>query len=405
MFLRFLISPTVLLSLLFFTATAFSQIKSEDIENYGYYVASQGVFYQAKPSKLRYKFDLSKLAGISSVPANSDAKPYHVLVYKDEWSLNDTNFYVFDLDFNLHRFNENTVPNVKKLGDNRYQLTFDGLSAGQVLFAMDNSGMYAISIGDLEQEVLSIFNAPTGSAGLIEDRLRLALKSFPENDKLKSLRKTWIAKKAEEKDLAAWKGVEKEYDKYKAENDIDTRDVFAKNALREIKYYLSLGDSPKYKSKALKLQKEIEDNQEKSLAQIKNKKLDIPDQATLKEEVRYFSDGKGLKVAIVEIGNDGDVLIRFSGLKNEYDKKVYRHKKSIQNSRTGEYIYQTRELNGKNRNSFVVENSGWSGRTFVYAPGIDERIYIGSDDSAADDSALQIYRDYVARAKAHNQKP
>ena len=393
-----------LITFLSIPVIAAAQLKSDEINSYGYYVVSQGLHYQAKPSKLRYHFDLSKLGDMATTPKNSSGKPYEVLVFQEEWSPQNTTFFVYDLDFNIHKFDKSTVPSVKKLEANRYVLSFDKLQDGQVLFAWDTTGLYAIALGDAEKQTVSLFDKPNAAASLVEHRIELALESFPENKKLKSLLAVWAKKSLLEKDIKAWQVVEEKYAKYEAEKNINTLDFLASDVTGEIKYYLSLNEGkPKHKARAEKMALQVEQRQKQLVAQINSQKIELPSQEELGSSVRYYTDGNNINISMVEIGSEGDVLIRFTGLDNEHNNVVYRHEKSNQNKNKGTYIYRTREMGGKNWNSFVVESSGWSGnRMYVFAPGENKKIYVANQSDGAGDSALKLYRDYAERIEQRN---
>jgi len=376
-------------------------------QSFGYYLASQGQYYRAEPSDLQYDFNPSKLAKLTYAPLGETTDPVQLIVYQEDWSSKDTGFYAINIDLLNHElYNNQITPKISKLDEQHYQLTFDQLTSGQVLFISDATGLYSLALDSPSDKLIEIFSSIKESASFVVGKLNRALKSFPDNAQLKALLSEWEGKVAGEKAAKVWADVLKKWQEYQDQQDEESKEIYAGRVERELSYFLSLTQDPQQQAEAKGLQQQILDHRAQAEAANAQAKIVVPDQAELQGPVkRYQVYGEKITITMVDLGTDGDALIRFSGLPNEHNNQVYRHQKEVQSTSTGSFIYTTAEINGNNWNTIVVEN-GWGGLSaFVYPPGIEERkgIYASTDDKETPvEDARLIYHDYVSRIEKLN---
>lgn len=373
---------------------------SHEFEHYGYYLESQGRYYQAQASNLQYQFNLSKLRSISYAPVTPD-QPLSVTVYQEDWQAKETRFYAYDVDLRSHDFSQNIIPKINKLNEQTYQLTFDSLAYGQVLFISDPVGLYAIGLGSPSELAVSALSSAEQPAYVVQGQLSKALQSFPDNQELKALQQTLESKVATEKAEKIWSTVADLWQDYLQQSDPESKAFIGGKVERELSYYLSqAGRTTEREAEAANMRQQMQADADAAKAQAAATPIQIPDISELHNNVTRFRVlDSSITLTLVDLGNDGDVLIRFSGLPNAHNQQVYRHKKAIQNPSTGAFIYQTKEITGDNWNTLVVESSNWYGQhSFVYPPAIEQQMTIIVDSSdQAIESAEQLYRDYVTR--------
>ena len=382
-------------------AAAFDQPEYE-----GYYVKTDNTFYIASQFDIQWEFGLNKLADVKYAPVK-DA--FEIYVHKRHWHPEQSDFFSVELAIVNHDYSSKRLaPLVKQVDDHLFQLRFEDLNPNQLLVIRDGNGLFSIALCNVVQRMIQIFSTAEGPAHAVVGNLQDALKSFPDNPVLKDMLPLWEERQMEERADRAWEKVISEWNKYETEEKPDTKEIYGSNTTHEIDYYLSLLDNPQHKEKALSMKEDIAQFIKNNVVSISD--ITIPERSEVSGSVsRYRSHSiMNLTITMVAIGDEGDVLMRVKGLPNDFDGKVFRHEKSLQNSATGAFIYQTKELTGKNWNTFMYENDGWSSSTSMYPPGIHDKtdVYLDNDESDdAIESADQLFEDYVERLKNADEIP
>lgn len=358
----------------------------QELTSYGYYVLSDQMYYLITPCNIRVEFGFNKLGNLMYAPADDKIT---IVVYKPDWIYENTSFFAQDLDMVNHDYTKKIEPLIEKVATNVHLLTFPALHKGQLLVIRDINNLYAIGMGSISDRLVELFNSTDAPAAAVLNEINQALKSFPENLQLQASRGVWELKEEDDRAQKAWNGVIKKLDQYKERTDRPGKLVFANDVIHEINYYLSISDNLPHKEEAEQILAEIE--------AFKNQKEEVvseplPDKSLLSSKVVAYSS-RTFTVTYVEIGDE--VLLRFTGLPNEFDKKVLRHKKKIQNAANGAYILSTTEVTGNNWNTFNYENGGWGTvRIFVYPPKINQQTDVYLDLDYYGDSPEDLYDDY-----------
>ncbi|MCX2680054.1 hypothetical protein OOZ15_08905 [Galbibacter sp. EGI 63066] len=360
---------------------------SPQLSEYGYYIMVDSTFYAIDPYPIKMEFGFNKLGGLKYVPADKDFK---VVVYRPKWHYEHTSFFAQDLDIVNHDYTNRIEPKIVQVAEHVFELEFPALKKGQLLIIRDYNNLYGIGIGSISDTLVELFNTTEAPAYAVLDNIKKALKSFPNNIMIESLKGVWEERALEEKTGKVWKTVQEKLAEYEARDDREGKLVLADDVLHEIQYYLSLDENPPKKEEAEKITAEIE--------AFKNDKPEVvkeplPDMSLLAENVVTYSGGSAT-LTMVEIGDD--VLVRFRGIPNEYDGVVLRHKKSIQNEATGSFTIQTNEIKGQeNWNTFSYENDGWGGGSyFAYPPLINDKAYMYPSADNDSDTPMKLYKDY-----------
>lgn len=359
----------------------------QEISTYGYYVLIDQLYYQIAPYDIKMEFGFNKLGNLTYAPVEND--DITIIVFQPEWYYENTAFFAQDLDIVNHDYTKKIEPMIERLGKTMHQLKFPALHKGQLLVIRDLNNLYGIGMGSISDTLVNLFNTTNAPAAAVLSDLKQALKSFPENLQLQASKGVWELKEQDDRAVKAWKDVQKKLDQYNERTDRAGKLVFAGDVEHEINYYLSLGEDLPQQEEAKKILTEIN--------AFKNQKEEIvseplPDKSLLSSQIMVYIS-RSFTITAVELGDE--VLLRFTGLPNEFDKKVLRHKKKIQNEATGAYILTTTEVTGKDRNTFSYENNGWgSFRTFVYPPMVNQQVDVYLDIDQIPESPEDLYNDY-----------
>ncbi|PIB36649.1 hypothetical protein BFP72_15190 [Reichenbachiella sp. 5M10] len=361
-----------------------------DLTEYGYYVLIDGAFYLIEPYSIQMEFGFNKLGQIKYAPV--DETPIRVIVYRPDWHYEHTSFFAQDLDVVNHDYTQRIEPQITQRAEHVFELHFPALTRGQLLVIRDYNNLYCIGMGSVSETLVQLFNTTDAPAYAVVENIKQALKSFPDNLQLQASLGVWELKNIDDKSAKAWKQVEEKWAQYNEREDREGKLLFAGDVEHEIAYYLSLDDQMPQREAAETMLSEIE-----TLRQTKPEEetKEALDKAKLAPNTMVYRAGQ-FTVTAVEVGEE--VLLRFTGLPNEFDGKVLRHQKAIQNESTGAYILQTTEVTGDNWNTFNHENDGWGGlRTFVYPPMIEQQFDVYYDEDLAGESPEQMYEDYCAQ--------
>lgn len=359
----------------------------QELNAYGYYVLVAGLFYQIEPYSLKMEFGFNKLGNLKYAPVDENIR---IVVFRPKWHYEHTSFFAQDLDIVNHDYTKRIEPRITQRSENIFELYFPALKPGQLLIIRDYNNLYGIGMGSISDTLINLFNTTEAPASAVLQNIKQALKSFPQNVQLQASKCVWELKEVNEKTAKTWRAVVEKLAKYNERDDRQGKLVFANDVVNEIQYYLSLDENPLHKKEAQKILAEIERfKSEKQEVKV----TDVPDRSLLSKQIAFYKAGQ-FTLTAVEIGED--VLLRFKGLPNEFNEKVLRHKKAVQNEATGAYILQTNEINGDNWNTFNYENDGWGGlRTFVYPPLIEQQFDVHMTESGGNsDSPEKMYLDY-----------
>ncbi|UII28529.1 hypothetical protein LVD15_08880 [Fulvivirga maritima] len=357
-----------------------------ELNAYGYYVLVDNLYYPVYPYDIQVEFGFNKLGKLRYVPADADLR---VIVYMPEWMPDHTVFFAQDLDVVNHDFTKKLEPLAKPVTKDIFEITLPALHEGQLLIIRDYKGLYGVGVGSISDALVELFNTTDAPAAAVLSDINQALKSFPENLQLPASKSVWESKEVDDKSNKVWDDVLEKLEQYNSRDDRPGKLVFADDVEHEIGYYLSLGDNLPHKEEADKILAEID--------AFKNKKEEtapaaLPDKSLLGKNITVY-ESNSFTLCWVEIGDE--YLLRFQGLSNEFDQKVLRHKKQIQNEATGAFILSTTEITANNWNTFTYENDGWGGlKTMVYPPLIQQQEYVYKFNDTYSDSPEDLYNDY-----------
>ena len=328
-----------------------------------------------------------------------------IIVHQKDWQLKHTGFFAQKLAIVNHDNYQRLVPKIAPLESDTYSVTFKNLNKDQILIIKDTNGLYSIALSEISQTLITLFSNSDAPAYAVLANVKDALKSFPNNSELQALLPVWEHKAAEQKLSQAWDKVLEQRAVFLQAKDSESKVVYANNLERDITYVTSLGATSSQKKQIVKMQLAIDEFRKQRL--IANQEIEIPAASDVNGNVtRYRASGEHgeLTITMVNIGAEGDVLMRFHGLPNNANDVVYRHRKAVQNSATGSYIFKSSEINGDNWNTFNVENDGWGGKnSYVYPPKVNQRYSIYLDNSSTNgaiEDSSQLYKDYVSRLEA-----
>ncbi|WP_428740870.1 hypothetical protein [Tenacibaculum sp.] len=359
---------------------------SNELSVYGYYVLVDGLFYAIEPYAIKMEFGFNKLGSLKYAPVD---KEFKIVVFRPDWYYEHTSFFAQDLDVVNHDYTKRIEPKITLVVPHVYELEFPALKKGQLLIIRDYNNLYGIGIGSVSDALVELFNTTKAPAHAVIANIKQALKSFPENLMIQSLKGVWEHKLLDEKSEKVWNTIQEKLDNYNQRSDREGKLVLADDVLHEIEYYLSLDENTPRKEEAEALVTEIMVFKNTKPEVVKE---ELPDISLLADNVKCYTTDT-FTLTMVEIADE--VLLRFKGIPNEYDGVVLRHKKQIQNEVTGAFLLQTNEVNSENWNTFCYENDGWGGLyTYVYPPQINNKVYI-NEVGITDDTPLKLYKDYT----------
>ncbi len=367
-------------------------VKTGEMTSYGYYLSVDNEFYQVAPYDIKLEFGLNKLGKVQYAPINESIK---LFVYRPDWEYKQTSFYAQELNVVNHDYTNLIEPQIIKHKDDLYELVFPGLKSGYLLVIRDINNLYAIGLGSISDHLVNLFNTTDAPVHAVFEDVKQALKSFPDNEQLKNAKVMWENRYHNDKVNEIWENILSKHKKFEEHENRGDKLVFARDTLQEINYYFSLEG-----------EKTQIDSVESMKSQLEAYIDDVPpvqekaplDKSKLSPSLVIYRSHQFI-ITMAEIGNE--YLLRFKGITNEYNGKVVRHSKNIQNESTGSFILKTDEIVGKeNWNTFSYENDGWGGsRSFVYPPLINERhdVYQVNEfdtDIEIEDTTEKLFNDY-----------
>lgn len=378
----------------------------------GYYLRTgKHEFYHIGEYILRGELGLNKLGKITHVPLDGDIDSFELII-------NASN--AVDLQRLAPRFYAQSAAIVnpdfvkvldvqaEQVAENIFRVKAGNLEKGDIITIVDNNSIYAISLGEISQNLVDTFSTIDWPASEIVYSLEQALKSFPDNEAIKNLLAQKRVNQGNEKLVKIAKDIDQKLNNFNNAEKHASKRVHAGDVIHEIEYYEAVAEEAgeSLPDHIVQLKKEMKIFLETPERQV----LPDLDKSSIASEVSYFQvprfNGTGvgsgnLIISVLAVGEQ-DLLIRFRGLANEFEGKVLRARKEITNDSTKTYIAKTTEVTGNNWNLFMYENDGWSGASFsAYPPAIQTKVNLyrsNADDIATIDSPEAMFSDYMKSA-------
>ena len=323
----------------------------------GYYILTgEGKFYPIEQYIVRGELGLNKLANVSHVPVTQDSD-----INSIELFINVDN--VVDLQRLAPRFFAQSAAIInpdyvkaldfqaEQVAENLFRVRLTNIEKGDIVTVVDNNAVYAISLGEITENLVSILGSIDWPAYKVANSLEEALKSFPDSQPLKDL----LAEKAKDRGNDKLNKISSDIDaklaKFNAAEKHGSKLVHAKDVAHEIRYYEAvaeeLGATPEQRILDLKTEMQtFIDTPEVVELPVLNPSL-LGNQVSYYQTSAYSGSSVGagnIQVSVVAVG-DNDLLIRFRGIANEFDGKVLRARKEITNDSLNTYIAKTNEDN------------------------------------------------------------
>lgn len=375
----------------------------------GYYLRTgKHQFYHIGEYILRGELGLNKLGQVTHVPLDNDIDSFELII-------NAAN--VVDLQRLAPRFYAQSAAIVnpdfvkvldvqaEQVAENIFRVKAGNLEKGDIITIVDTNAVYAVSLGEISQNLVDTFSTIDWPASEIVYSLEQALKSFPDNQDLKNLLAQKRVNQGNEKLAKISKDIDQKVNNFNSAEKHASKRVHADDVIHEIEYYEAVAEEAgeSLPEHIVQLKKEMKTFLETPERQV----LPELDKSKIASEVTYFqvsrfngtSAGSGnLIVSVLAVGEQ-DMLIRFRGIANEFDGKVLRARKEITNDSTKTYIAKTTEVTGNNWNLFMYENDGWSSGSFsAYPPAIQTKVDLyrsSGDDISTIDSPEAMFSDYM----------
>jgi hypothetical protein len=377
----------------------------------GYYIrTANDEIYPIEQYIVRGELGLNKLADVSHIPVSeaSDIDGIEIIINIDN---------VVDLQRLAPRFfaqsaaisNPDFVKalefNAEQIAENLFRIQLTNVEMGDIITVVDNNMVYAISMGEITENLVNTFSVINWPAHEITYSLEQALKSFPENQPMKDLLAEKLKDKGSEKLTKISQDIDSKLNNFNSVDRHASKLVHAEDVLHEINYFEAVSEEL-----GLAVEQRIVDLKSDMQAFI-----DTPEATTVADldtskigsEVTYYqtsnfggtATGAGnVVVSVVAVGST-DLLIRFRGIGNEFEGKVLRASKEITNDSLNTYIAKTTEVTGTNWNLFMYENDGWGGASFsAYPPAIQDKVdlYRTTEDKVqTTDSPQALLDDYM----------
>tara|TARA_Y100000296_G_C5153672_1_gene247804 strand:- start:88 stop:1428 length:1341 start_codon:yes stop_codon:yes gene_type:complete len=377
----------------------------------GYYIrTANDEIYPIEQYIVRGELGLNKLADVSHIPVSeaSDIDGIEIVINIDN---------VVDLQRLAPRFfaqsaaisNPDFVKalefNAEQIAENLFRIQLTNVEMGDIITVVDNNMVYAISMGEITENLVNTFSVINWPAHEITYSLEQALKSFPENQPMKDLLAEKLKDKGSEKLTKISQDIDSKLNNFNSVDRHASKLVHAEDVLHEINYFEAVSEEL-----GLAVEQRIVDLKSDMQAFI-----DTPEATTVADldtskigsEVTYYqtsnfggtATGAGnVVVSVVAVGST-DLLIRFRGIGNEFEGKVLRASKEITNDSLNTYIAKTTEVTGTNWNLFMYENDGWGGASFsAYPPAIQDKVdlYRTTEDKVqTTDSPQALLDDYM----------
>lgn len=361
----------------------------------GFYVKMNEVYYPINTCSFSREFNYKKLQNITYIPFDEDSNfkivanipnfyPENVLFYVNELNIQPINYDYYSLPTNVQ---------VIQLSDNIHEFVFTDLKSNQFIVIKDQNqrSYFVISLSSLSNQLVDFFSKISENPRVVTQTIKNAIQSFPNNIQLQAMLSIWEGKETDEKLEEIWIDITKKWNQFLVEKDHQTKHVFAKNVLYEIRYYTSFSEESRVKELA-NMSNEIKAFQKIKMVM----STELPTKEQLSNYITsYKSKQANFTITLVEFGED-ECLIRFKGLHNEMDGRVFRHKKAIQDSLSGAYIWQTYEITGNNWNTLSCEHDYHGTSFMVYPPLIQQAVYVSLDTEVKDveDSSEKLFTDY-----------
>lgn len=288
------------------------------------------------------------------------------------------------------------------MSDSLHEFVFTDLKPNQFIVIQDQAqrSYFAISLSSLSNQLVDFFSKVSENPHVITQMIKDAIQSFPNNIQLQAMLNIWEGKATDEKLDEIWEDITKKWNQFLEEKDHQSKHLFAKDILHEMRYYTSFSEESRVKELA-----DIS-NEIKAFQKIKMvMSTELPKKEHFSKYITcYQSKQTNFTITLVEFG-ENECLIRFKGLPNEMDGRVFRHKKAIQNSSSGAYIWQTYEITGNNWNTLSCEHDYHGTSFMVYPPLIQQAVYVSLDVERKDveDTSEKLFTDYCNQF-AENQK-
>lgn len=381
----------------------------------GYYIrTADSTLYPIQQYIVRGELGLNKLAEISHIPLSeeSDVNEIEILINIDnvnELQRLAPRFFAQSAAISNPDFVKALEFSADQIAENLFRVRLTNIEKGDIITVVDNNMVYAISLGEITENLVKTFSTIDWPAHEITYSLEQALKSFPENQPMKDL----LAEKSKDKGSEKLAKISKDIDaKMSNFNGVDRRAsklVHAEDVLHEIQYYEAVaeeaGQAVDQRITDLKSEMQTFINTPETLT------IAELDSSLLGTEVTYYqtsgfggtSTGSGnVLVSVVAVGTT-DLLIRFRGIGNEFEGKVLRAHKEITNDSLNTYIAKTTEVTGNSWNLFMYENDGWGGASFsAYPPAIQNKVDLyrtTADKVQTLDSPQALLDDYTKTSK------
>lgn len=361
----------------------------------GFFVKMNDLYYPINSCSFNREFNYKKLQHITYLPFDEDSN-FTIVAHGANLYPENISFFVNELSTKTISYDYNSVPTnvqVIQLSDSLHEFIFTDLKSNQFIVIQDHNQRtyFAISLSSLSNQLVEFFSNVSADSGLVTQMIQDSVQSFPNNIQLQAMLNIWEGKEIDEKLDQIWIEITKKWNQFLIEKNHQTKHVLAKDVLHEIRYYTSFSEDSRGKEIA-DITIEISAFQKIKMAM----SSELPTKEQLSNYITcYRSEQANFIITVVELGKE-EALIRFKGLHNEMDGRVFRHKKAIQNSFSGTYIWQTYEITGNNWNTLSCEND-YHGTSFrVYPPLIQQSVYVKIDNEIKDieDSSEQLFSDY-----------
>lgn len=376
----------------------------------GYYISKGGnTFYPIEKYIVRGELGLNKLAHVPHVPINqpSDVNEIELVINADN---------AVDLQRLAPRFYAQSAAIIhpdyvkalefqaEQVASNLFRVRLSNIEQGDIITVVDNNAVYAISLGEITDNIVRIMSSIDWPAYKITDSLQQALKSFPDSQPMKDLLAIKLADKGNEKLIKISTDIDGKLAKFNSADKHGSKLVHAKDVVHEIGYYEAVANEAgqPVEQRILDIKTQMQTFIDTPAVTV----LPALDTSLVANQVSYFqsspysatSVGTGaIEVSVLAVG-EVDFLIRFKGIGNQFEGKVIRARKEITNDSLNTYIAATTEVTGENWNLFLYENDGWSASYSAYPPAIETKVDLFSvkeSDVSALDSPQAMLDDYV----------
>lgn len=115
---------------------------------------------------------------------------------------------------------------------------------------------------------------------------------------------------------------------------------------------------------------------------------------------RFVADNYIVTMLRLGPAEDKTVLIQVSGIDNEFDNRIFKHKMICDTSDCLNYKYETNEIPGKERWWTVQQETSWNYATQYFFPyGINQKYSLYETHRPNDFDAKAFYQTYIGQKK------